>query len=268
MIKTFVVPDRRNMATNLQFHENVIPVPLPFPTDEPIAPLVETTATNQFRNPYKILHANLTMTGSLNAATSKKEIAIGSLPTLTFQPDERITSADKVSQIPIPMKIKSIMKKPMENESKTHLRISASGNNEHPLSEPSDASSYLNLKNVSSSEVVHLSDSRPSDTSVKSKHSEVSLNSPESVRSEMLKNGNASTRKANVERQGIVSNGTTVQTGTVAKQHNVDTKDISALFKKIEIKNHSTHSTSSESSDKRNISTGHKSSSSSDDFWK
>lgn len=267
MIKTFVVPDRRNVATNIHFHENVIPVP--FTTDELIAPSMES-GTSQFRNPYKILHDNLTMTGSLDASTSKKENAvqtIGSLPTLTLQQNERITLADKVSQIPIPMKIKSIMKRPVESESKAHLRISASVSNDHASSEPSDASSYLNLKNVSASEVVHLSDSRPSE-SIKSKHSGTSPNSPQSDRSErILNNGNTIIRKSNDERMDVVSNGMTVQTGTVAKQRNVDTKDISALFKKVEIENRSTHSTSSESSDKRNISTGHKSSSS-DEFWK
>lgn len=264
MIKTFVVPERRTVVpTNIHFHENIIPVPVSVTTtDDPVAPVVVERSTNQFENPYKILRANLALTGSLDTSKSKKEIEIqANVPSLTVH-----QTADKVSQIP--MKIKSIMKKPMDNEPKIHLRISTSSVNDQPLSEPSDASSYMNLKNVSSSaEVAHLSDSKPSDSSIKSKHSEISMKSPQSKRSEGSRNENHSIHKSNVEPVGATNGSTVVQTGTLAKQRNVDTEEMFSLFKKIEIKNQSTHSTSSESSEKRNISTGHKSTSS-DDFWK
>lgn len=258
MIKTFRVPDRR-VATNIHFHENVVPAPIAISIDEPIALPVDVDGdASRFENPYKILHANLTMTGSLDPLMSKKETAFqanDSLSTRTTLHERITTSADKVSQIPIPMQIKSIMKKPAESDTKTQLRISTSVGYDHTLSEPSDASSYVNVKNVSSSDVVHLSDSKPLD--FKSKHS------AESNRTERLANGNVGEPNIpNIERSVVVSNGT-----TVAAQRNVDTKDISALFTKIEIKNHSARSTSSESSSKRNISTGHKSSSS-DEFWK
>lgn len=269
MIKTFVVPERRrNVPTSIHFHENIVPVPVSITTDEPIAPAVEIE-TNQFENPYKILRANLALTGSLDTSKSKKESAgqaKNNVPSLTVHQNELITSADKVSQIPIPMKIKSIIKKPMmENESRTHLRISASTVND-PLSEPSDASSYMHLKNVSSSEAVLLSDSKPS--SVKSKHSEIPLDSPQSKRSDEFRNGNASEQKSNLEHMTAATNGSTVLTVTAAKQRNNDKEtEMSSLFKRIDINNPSMHSSSSERSEKRNISTGQKSTSS-DDFWK
>lgn len=266
MIKTFVVPERRNIATNMPFHENVIPVPVPNTNDEPFVRHAESE-TNQFENPYKILHANLTMTGQLDPSINKKEVAFqanGGIPTLTLQRNERTISADKVSQIPVPMKIKSIIKKPIENESTTHLRISTSVGNDHPLSDPSDASSYINVRNVSSSEPVHSGDLK---ASVHSKHSEFSLNSPQSNRSEGIKNGNTNIERSEVVTNEIIVQTDAIQTETVPTQPLVDTKDISSLFQRIDLKNHSTHSTLSDNSEKRNISTGQRSISS-DEFWK
>lgn len=269
MHKTFVVLERRRNDAPSNFLENLIPVPIA--TDEPVVSLMESKI-NQFVNPYKLLHANLTLTGSLDSALNKKEVQTntGRIPMLTLPTNERIASADKVSQIPIPMQIKSIMKKSVENESKTQLQIST---NDHPSSDPSDVSSNVNVKNVLLTEAVHLCDSKPSDDSIKSKHSEISLNSLRSSRSERFRKGNELIQTENIERTqlSIIGAEASVQAGTVeATQHNADTKEISALFQKIVIENNvTTQSTSSENSDKRNISTGHKSkSTSSDEFWK
>lgn len=253
MIKTFVVPERRNTSTSIHFNELLYPMP----TEDPIVPPLECK-TNLFENPYKKLHANLKLTGLHDElSVGKKEIAIqanGILPIVTIQQSDETASADKVSQIPIPMKIKSIMKKPLE--SKTHLTITKS--NDHQLSDPSDASSsYINLKNLSPSDVVHLSDSKPSDISVKSKLSENSLNSIESNHSERFKNENILIDKTNSVHQ-YTTNGISTQIDSVS--------NVTALFEKVELKNH-TNSTSSESYGKKNISTGQKSSSS-DEFWK
>lgn len=268
MVKTFVVPERRSMGRTFYF-ETIRPAPVT--TSEPILPPI-LSEINPSANPYKILHANLTATGSIR----KKEIkGQGNVPLVTLQKTECNRSADKVIQIPTPMKIKSIMKKPIESETKTLLRIST--NHDHPLSDASDASSYMTLKNVSSSDILRLVDSKPSDASVNSK-----LNSPVSNRSEIRKsnievNGRNTLEPINAAEE-IGAVGITVQPNNLNIQHGfeavranssgVDAKEISSLFQKIEISNRLTQSpVSSESSVERKISTGHKSTSS-DDFWK
>ncbi|KAJ6638173.1 hypothetical protein Bhyg_10906 [Pseudolycoriella hygida] len=259
MTKTFVVSQRRNVPTNIHFHENTIPVPVPI-TDEMMLPSI-VNAGKSFENPYKILHQNLTKGGSLDLSIQKKEIATETnvIPTLMVERSDHNASADKVSQIPVPMNIKTVMKKTVENGSKNHLRVDTKGKNE--LSDASDVSSYMNLKNISPLNDVHLSDSKPSELSARSKHSDVSLNSPKSTHSGRLKL---------VGNELIMERASTAINQTFAlgpEQRASDTKDISQLFKKIDIKNHSTHSSPSDISEKLIISTGQKSSSS-DDFWK
>lgn len=257
MLKTFVVPERKNIptdTTSVNFLSNP-QATMPLSTDQLTTLPPMLSEFNEPQNPYKILHSNLTTTGTLDTPPQrKKEVSIsaviGSASTST-QPIENqtVASVDKVSQIPLPMKIKSIMKQPTESESKIHLRVSTG----HTLS---DAASP-----------VHLSESKPSETSVQS-------NSAESIRSEKFRNG---VRKPLVERSKAVDDNRPVVAENLTKQQDsaavgVDAKDIPALFRAMEIqRKQSTHSapTSGEDSsgERQVISTGHKSTSS-DDFWK
>lgn len=271
MMKTFVIPKaqrlRKSETTSVQFNGKLTPI-IPISTDEPtIEPRI--TETGQFKNPYKILHSNLVMTGAFNPLTNdkgKSKNAHPVIPTISVQ-KEVTTSADKISQIPVPMKIASSPKKSNENEAKTVLRISTSKNNVMSLSETRDTSPVSSLKNAASPEVEQ---SQHSDTSIKSKGSEIVINSPMYVPSDELRNGfgNTLAQHPDIGKVGAVETRETIDeliaTNSVTKEH---AKEMLSMFQKMDIENASKRSTSSESSIGRKISTGHRSTSS-DEFWK
>ncbi|KAG4065305.1 hypothetical protein HA402_012747 [Bradysia odoriphaga] len=274
MIKTFVVPDthrsRKNVTTSVQCHDNLT-FTVPIVADEPIAVPRNIRGTSQFKNPYKILHSNLLMTGALNPSNnenSKKQTANSAIPSVIVQQKECTTSADKISQIPVPMKITSIPKKSKENENKTHLRISTSNGDVMSVSNSRDNSPAISSKKAESSEVGH---SQQSDISIRSKGSEYVINSPVSIPSETIgkKFETALAQLSSVEKAEVIERNNAIIERSATDALTMEyTKDVSSLFEKMELENASKRSTSSESSVGRKISTGHKSSSSSDEFWK
>ncbi|XP_037025506.1 uncharacterized protein LOC119066911 [Bradysia coprophila] len=268
MMKTFIVPDRsrKNVTTSIQCHENLT-LTDPIVANEPIAVPRNISGTSQFKNPYKILHSNLITTGALND-NSKKQNANSAIPSIIVQEKEYATSADKISQIPVPMQITSIPKKSKENETKTRLRISTSNGDAQSVSNSRDTSPVISSKKAESFEV---GQSQQSDTSIRTKGSEIVINSPVSIPSETIGNKfeNALTQLSSIEKVEVIEKSNAIIERSAADAVIAErTKDVSSLFEKMEIENASKRSTSSESSVGRKISTGHKSSSSSDEFWK